>query len=579
MIADAKELYLKYGGGSVEMIEAEMKDRGWPFYRQMLYDRRHSHGVTTGWPERFGWKKLLGTKDERKRTRGRNRFDIWLRTEFPEWTWTWKYQRYIYKKLARVTAGRGRRLMIFMPPRHGKSETVTIRYTAWRLLQDPQLNVILGSYNQTLANKFSRKIKRIVQSAAQPQDERKGYASDGGIAPRSFLQPDGKAEPFRSSSGRSPRTGLLNTASEWETPGGGVVRVVGVGGGVAGFGAGLIVIDDPVRNRADAESEAYRERVWDWFNDDIYTRLDPRGSIILIQTRWHEDDLAGRLLKEMENGGEQWDVVSLPAIAEEDLTTETQRHGERKKDANQTNSPNGSPLRLCVSVVKNDPLGRKPGEALCPQRYDEAALERTKRKLGSYSFAALYQQSPAPAEGGRFKRAWFKNIVDKAPENLRWKRGYDLAVSTKTSADYTASFRCAKDASGNLYIADGFRKRIEFPDQRRYAIERMRTERSTEHGIESALHGKAFVQDLRRDARVGHIAFRSVDVDGDKLTRALAWLNLAEEGKVILVRGPWIDDFVDEVCRFPTGKHDDQVDAVSVAVSMLATVRHIAAGF
>lgn len=149
----------------------------------------------------------------------------------------------------------------------------------------------------------------------------------------------------------------------------------------------------------------------------------------------------------------------------------------------------------------------------------------------------------------------------------------------KTSADYTASFRCAKDASGNLYIADGFRKRIEFPDQRRYAIERMRTERSTEHGIESALHGKAFVQDLRRDARVGHIAFRSVDVDGDKLTRALAWLNLAEEGKVILVRGPWIDDFVDEVCRFPTGKHDDQVDAVSVAVSMLATVRHIAAGF
>ncbi len=208
--------------------------------------------------------------------------------------------------------------------------------------------------------------------------------------------------------------------------------------------------------------------------------------------------------------------------------------------------------------LPGDPLGRKPGVALCRERYDEKALARIKKKLGSYSFSALYQQQPAPAEGGRFKREWFKKIVDEAPPNLRWKRGYDLAVSTKTSADYTASFRCAKDKLGNLYIADGTRARIEDPEQRRYAIERMKTERNTEHGIESALHGAAFVQDIRRDIRFGHIALRSVKVDTDKLTRALAWLNLAEEGKVFLVRGPWIDEFVDEV------------DAVSIAVNMLA---------
>ncbi|MBP7377489.1 MAG: phage terminase large subunit [Pyrinomonadaceae bacterium] len=207
------------------------------------------------------------------------------------------------------------------------------------------------------------------------------------------------------------------------------------------------------------------------------------------------------------------------------------------------------------------------------------ALKRIKRKLGSYSFSALYQQSPAPAEGGRFKREWFRNIVDEAPPNLRWKRGYDLAVSTRTSADYTASFRCAKDKLGNLYIADGMRARIEYPEQRRYAIERMRDERSTEHGIESALHGAAFVQDIRRDMRFGHIALRKVKVDVDKLTRALAWLNLAEEGKVYLVRGPWIDEFVDEVARFPTGRHDDQVDAVSVAVNMLSQPSKKAFGF
>jgi predicted phage terminase large subunit-like protein len=186
----------------------------------------------------------------------------------------------------------------------------------------------------------------------------------------------------------------------------------------------------------------------------------------------------------------------------------------------------------------------------------------------------LYQQRPGPAEGGKFKRHWFKKIVDKAPEGLRWKRGYDLAVSTRTSADYTASFRCAKDAAGNLYIADGYRARIEYPEQRRYAVERMLAERDTEHGIEAALHGKAFVQELRRDLLVSHIAFRSIRVDGDKLTRALAWLALAEEGKLFLVRGPWIDEFVDEVCSFPTGRHDDQVDAVSLAVAMITAPRN-----
>jgi predicted phage terminase large subunit-like protein len=197
-------------------------------------------------------------------------------------------------------------------------------------------------------------------------------------------------------------------------------------------------------------------------------------------------------------------------------------------------------------------------------------LERYRRKLGSYAFLALYQQRPEPLEGGQFKRAWFGKVIDYFPAGLRWKRGYDLAVSTKTSADYTASFRCATDKQGNLYIADGFRKRVEYPEQRRYIIERMKSEDATEHGIESALHGKAVVQELRCVQELRRYPLREVRVSTDKLTRALAWLNLAEEGKVILVRGPWIADFVDEVAAFPTGRHDDQIDAVSVAVNMLS---------
>jgi predicted phage terminase large subunit-like protein len=216
-----------------------------------------------------------------------------------------------------------------------------------------------------------------------------------------------------------------------------------------------------------------------------------------------------------------------------------------------------------------DPLGRAPGEPLCPERYGVEWLEAARLKLGGYAFEALYQQNPSPAEGGRFKRAWFKKIVNHAPAGLRWKRGYDLAVSTKQGADFTASFRVTMDAEGNLYIADGFRAKIEYPEQRRYIVERMLAEADTEHGIEAAVHGKAVVQELRRDPALRGKAFREVRVAGDKLTRALAWLNLAEAGKVHLVRGAWIDGFVEEVAAFPTGRHDDQVDAVSTAVNML----------
>ncbi len=423
----------------------------------------------------------------------------WLPTVTPQWTWDWKHQIYLYGKLQDVTDGTCKRLMIFEPPRHSKSETVTVRYPAYRLEQNPKLNVITGSYNQKLANRFSRKTKRIVES-------------------RIALASDRKA------------------VEEWETPLGGGLRAVGVGAGVTGFGAKLIMVDDPVKNRAEAESETYREKVRDWFNDDLYTRLEPGGAIILTMTRWHSDDLAGYLLKEMADGGEHWEVVNLPALAEDD-----------------------------------DPLGREKGEALCPERYDLEALHRIQNKLGAYSFAALYQQRPVPLEGALFKRDWFKDkIVDKAPNNLRWARGYDLAVSTKSSADYTASFRVAFDKQGNMYIADGFRKRIEYPEQRRYVVQRMVNERNTAHGIEKALHGQAFVQDLRRIPAVRGVPFRAVRVDTDKFTRALVWANLAEEGKVYLVRGGWNGDFLDECCRF-TGKgdaHDDQIDAVSLAVQM-----------
>jgi predicted phage terminase large subunit-like protein len=269
-----------------------------------------------------------------------------------------------------------------------------------------------------------------------------------------------------------------------------------------------------------------------------------------------------------------------------------------------------------AAVLSSDPLNRLPGEPLCPERFSKDDLLRIKRKLGTYSFSALYQQRPTPPEGGLFKRKWFSRIVDRPPDGLKWVRAYDLAVSTSTSADYTASFRCALDKqTGELYIADGFRRRIEFPEQRKFIVDRILNEPDTEHGIELALHGQAFIQDLRREYRLFGKAFRGVKVSTDKFTRALSWANLAEEGKVVLVRGRtsdrmsdrrqpclhrrlrrensagpnnkadayycynWIEDFLDEVTTFPNSAHDDQIDAVSLAVQMLERRKHMAVGF
>lgn len=167
-------------------------------------------------------------------------FQNWLDKNAKPFRWDWPHQLFLYKALHRVTTGKCKRLIITMPPRHGKSETVTIRYAAWRLEREPKLNIILGSYNQKLANRFSRHIRSIVE-------ERIPLAKD------------------------------KRSADEWETKVRGGVKAVGVGAGITGFGGSLVIIDDPVKNRAQAESRTMRDNVWDWFNDDIYTRLEPGG--------------------------------------------------------------------------------------------------------------------------------------------------------------------------------------------------------------------------------------------------------------------------------------------------------------
>ncbi|MBV9242064.1 MAG: phage terminase large subunit [Acidobacteria bacterium] len=423
-------------------------------------------------------------------------FPDWVRATSPHLAWDARHHKVLFKRLERMTSRESNRLMIFMPPRHGKSETVTIHYAAWRLERDPMLNIIIGSYNQKLANRFSRKVRAIAK-------EHKLALSKERFA-----------------------------ADEWETREGGGVRAVGVGAGVTGFGGGLVIIDDPIRGRADAESAAFRDKTYEWFTDDIYTRLTPDGQVILIQTRWHEDDLAGRLLKHTD--GDKWDVLRLPAIAEE-----------------------------------KDELERKPGEALWPAKFDAKRLEAIRRLQGHYSFESLYQQNPVPKSGDLFQRSWFTKYVDSRPTGLTWVRGYDLAISEKTSADYTASFRVAKDRTGNYYIDGGIRRQIDFPTQRRLVEDLVRNERDTVHYIEDALHGRALYQDLKAKLTADRARLKSVRVEGDKYSRALTFAGAAENGLVHLVRGSWNAALVDELSSFPKGRHDDQVDAITLAFNAI----------
>jgi predicted phage terminase large subunit-like protein len=645
---DCLKLYLEHRGKNIKQIEREMRALGHlDFHRRILYSRSERGVRKPGWIEKFGWRRFVDapgseppapaggqfpalSEPPASAGAGQNlsaaatnlppanaggsdsSFLCWLKSVSPNMNWDWRHIRYITAKLKAVTDGTCKRLMIFLPPRHGKSELVTVRYTSWRLTQNPTMNVILAGYNQQLANRFSRKIKHALFDAAalheaetrpvgsvpahaapEPTKRCSNCRSTGGEGtskhsdacsceqdPRSQIQNPKSEIPYLPANASRPRR--INSAAEWDTNAGGSLRAVGVGGGVTGFGADLIVIDDPVKSRAEAESETRRRRLWEWYRDDIQTRLEPNGAVILIQTRWHEHDLAGRLLEEMESGGDQWEVINLPALSEPPASAGGQVAGADTTSGSH-GKPEGIELTAAANVVAgalnwppadaggSDPLGRPPGAALCPERFDEAKLADIQRQLGSYAFSALYQQRPTPADGGIFKREWFKRFVAAPPTNLKWKRGYDLAVSTKTAASYTASFRCAFDTDGSLYIDGGFRARIEYPDQRRFIIERILAEPTTEHGIELALHGQAIIQDLRREPRIRAHLLRGVAVEDDKITRSLTWAPLAEEGKLVLVKGPWNEAFIEEACGFPAGAFDDQIDAVSLAVEMLKT--------
>lgn len=419
------------------------------------------------------------------------------------------HHKLLISKLEEVAAGKLKRLMVFMPPRHGKSELVSRYFPAWWMGNHPEGQFILSSYNASLAENFGRDIREILNSK-----------SFNLVFPDVCLSTDSKAKNL------------------WRTNKNGVFLASGIGGSMTGFGGNIVVIDDPVKDRQEANSETVRNSVWDWYKTVPRTRLMGNGAIVLVMTRWHIDDLAGRLLVEMEHGGDKWEVIKLPAFAEE-----------------------------------NDLLGRPPGEALWPSFFNKEVLETTKSSIGELDFEALYQCNPILTEGSIFKTDQIK-IIDAIPPSAQKVRRWDFAASKdfgRYDSDYTVGLLMQRNKDKTYCILDVVRFR-GLPDE----VERRVRQTAELDGTDVPIiipqdPGQAGVFQSQHYVKLlAGFNVKSERETGSKTERANPLAAQVNVGNFSIVRGTWNKIFLQELAAFPSDAHDDQVDACSGAFNELA---------
>lgn len=446
----------------------------------------------------------------------RRNLEDFIRFTYPNYDFGW-FNEELAASLTQfvqdVVDGKQPRLMIFAPPRSGKSEQVSRRLPAWALGKHPDLQFIGASYSADLANRMSRDVQRIIEGDNYDQ-----------------IFPDVKL-PQKGDTNNTRTQDLFEIVGHK-----GAYRAAGVGGGITGMGADIGVIDDPVKDAKEANSKTYRDSVWEWYTTTFYTRLSPKSGILLCMTRWHEDDLAGRLLKAAEDGdGDQWQVIDYPAIAEKD-----EKH-------------------------------RKEGEALHPERFPLSRLVKIMRAIGSRAWNALYQGRPTSKTGGVFLTDRFIT-VDAIPAGVIIKRvrAWDFAA-TKDGGDYTTGVLMGEGSDGRYYILDVVRGQYSSLD-----VESVLKATASRDGYDVDIHlpqdpGAAGKAQAQRQVSLlsGYIA-KSERMTGDKVTRAAAFAAQVEAGNVVLLRGSWNDEFINELGDFPLGKHDDQVDAAADAFNDLA---------
>jgi len=406
--------------------------------------------------------------------------------------------RELVEVLEAVERGELDRVTITMPPRHGKSLITSQLFPSWYLGRNPEKSIIAASYGQELASDFGRRVRNFASEKLHRS-----------IFPECKISDDS------------------DSVHRFHTTQGGAYYAVGAGGPITGRGGDLILIDDPIKSREDADSAAFRRGLQAWYEATLYTRLEPGGAIILIQTRWHQDDLAGWLLRE--HASEGWKVISMPAIAE---TTED---------------------------------WRTEGQALWPERFSLETLARIREAVGTSAWVSLYQQRPAPEEGAIFKKDWFKSYGGPI-ECTRTVFSLDCAFKTGQANDYSV-IMVISEAKNGFYIRLVSRERLEFPDLKRKAEALAAIWRPNAVLIEDAASGQSLIQALKSETR---LPILPVKPQGDKVSRAHAVSPLVESGRVVLPESAtWLADFIDEIISFPAAPHDDQVDALTQALSYL----------
>ena len=423
----------------------------------------------------------------------------------------WKKYRWLAwlsRELAREIAKGGARLLISAPVRHGKSELISKWLPVWFLDWFPEKRVILTSYEADFAETWGRAARNIISENADRVrvriDERASDALNVQLAPDSMA------------------------AKWWHTTAGGGMATAGVGGPITGKGGDLIIVDDPLKNDADADSAVMRERAKNWFSSTLLTRQEPGASVIVMMARWHTDDLYG-YIKATYPG--TWREIRLPAIAE-----------------------------------ANDPTGREPGEALCPERYDRRALDALKANIMPRWWNALYEQRPTTAEGDEIKRQWWK-YYGAAPESFDFKAlSIDCTFKDSDSSDFVV-MQLWGVLGRRRYLVHQLRARMTFTET--LGASAALLERFKPHVtlIEDKANGTAVIEVLRRTIP----AVVAIEPRGSKVARARAVAPQVEAGDVYLPSSaPWLQEYVEEFAAFPLGAHDDQVDATSQALTYLA---------
>lgn len=415
------------------------------------------------------------------------------------------HHKVIAEKLEAVERGEIKRLMLFLPPRSGKSELGAIQFPAWYLGRHPEHDVITASYSSDLAVDFGRKVRNLVNNERYAKLFATTLAEDNASAGR------------------------------WSTREGGEYLAAGVGGGITGRGADVLIIDDPCKNREEAESETIRKRTLDWFKSTAYTRLSPTGAVIIIMTRWFDADLAGSILAE-DSGA--WEVVSFPAIAE------------------------------------HDEQFRLRGEALWPARFNLDKLKEIKRTLGSYEWSALYQQNPLDNETQEFRRSHFLYRDWAEVESLSTRRylTVDTAISKTAGSDYTGLVSNFVDRE-NKWNLRAWRMKLSPLD----LIETLFTLHAEDHytkiGIEETVYLDAIKPFLDQEMRTRNRFLPIVPLKHNRVAKELRIRSLLpryESHSIYHIKGE-CGDLEEEALRFPKGVHDDVIDAAAYQTQIAET--------